>query len=169
MSTAPSCAKHGAIRFPSSGLLALVGLLGLLGLLAGCRSARVRDVPAFVLEIEALNRHLEQHFASGNLLGVADMYTDDAVLSDAQGVRTIGRTEIDRYWSSIEVPVDWSLDVRTIRGSNAVAYQLGRSHLTTRRDGELHTSSNDFLLVWRRQEEGEWRIEMDLYWPRELH
>jgi uncharacterized protein (TIGR02246 family) len=132
---------------------------------ASCSATPSREVPAHVRALEERNRHLEQQFQAGNLLGVADVYADDAVLVDARGQRTTGREEIDAYWSAIESPIQWRLETRSIRGSDAVAYQLGTSHLTTRRDGELHTSVTEFLLFWRKEENGEWRIELDAYWP----
>jgi uncharacterized protein (TIGR02246 family) len=101
----------------------------------------------------------------GNLLGVADLFADDAVLIDARGERTAGRDEIDRYWTSIEDPVDWRIEIRRIRGSDAVAYEIGRSFLTTRRGGKLETSVSDFLVLWRREGGGAWRIELDVSWP----
>jgi uncharacterized protein (TIGR02246 family) len=155
--TAPLCARIG-IHSASAALLAAFA--------GACRSPGERkDAPPYVREITALNRRLEQEFESGNLLGVADLYADDGVLIDARGERTAGREEIDAYWSAIESPVDWRLEIAEIRGSEAIAYETGTSHLTTRRDGVLHTSVNDFLVLWRRDPDGAWRIELDAYWP----
>lgn len=125
------------------------------------------EVPAHVREIEAQNRHMEQQFRAGNLLGVADVYADDGVLLDAHGERTAGRVEIDAYWSAIENPVDWRIEIKKIRGSEALAYEIGSSFLTTRREGVLITARSDFLLLWRRGPDGAWRIELDAAWPRE--
>jgi ketosteroid isomerase-like protein len=141
----------------------------LLGALAACRTPSGADAPAFHAEILARTRHLEQQFRSGDLLGVADVYADDAVLVDPRGERTVGRAEIDAYWSALEEPVDWRLDVREIGGSDVIAYELGTSHLTTRREGALQVSVVDFLVVWRREPgpSGAWMIELDAYWPAE--
>jgi ketosteroid isomerase-like protein len=141
------------------------GVVLLLGILAACRAPSGAAPPAFHAEILARTRHLEQQFRSGNLLGVADVYADDAVLVDPRGERTSGRAEIDAYWSAIEEPVDWRLEVREIGGSDAIAYGLGTSHLTTRRGGELQVSVVDVLVVWRREPSGAWVIELDAYWP----
>ncbi|MSR62437.1 MAG: SgcJ/EcaC family oxidoreductase [Planctomycetes bacterium] len=142
--------------------------LGLLFLTLGaCRSAGPSGRPRYFLEIEARNRHLESAFRAGNLLGVADVYADDAVLIDAHGTRTSGRAEIDEYWSALEDPLDWELELRTIRGSEAVAYETGVSRLTTRQDGVPRTLESEFVLLWRRDPDGEWRITLDAYWPKE--
>jgi uncharacterized protein (TIGR02246 family) len=148
------------VRLASLGCAVLLGFA-----LTGCAGAGESEDPPHVRAIEARNRHLEAQFGAGNLLGVADVYTDDAVMVDARGQRTRGREEIDAYWSAIESPVEWRLEIRSIRGSDAVAYELGTSRLSTRRDGELHTSVSQFLLVWRHEPDGEWRIELDAFWP----
>ena len=152
--------RTAPLRLPALGALAL----GLLALVA-CHSTSPKVRPPYVVEIEAQNRALEELFRAGNLLGVADLYADDAVLVNSGGERTQGRQEIDEYWSAIENPVDWRLDIRRILGSEQVAYELGTSHLTTRRDGALRTSVNDFLVLWQRASGGEWRIAVDAYWP----
>lgn len=156
-----ACAKRGGARTRR------IALLTGLALLASCTSTPGRQAPAFEREIEALNRHLEQQFRAGNLLGVADVFADDAVLVDRRGVRTAGREEIDAFWSAIESPVDWRLGIRAIRGSDSSAYELATSRVTTRRDGELVTAVSDVLILWRREPDGAWRIALDAFWPRE--
>ena len=132
---------------------------------SACKSGPRGPEAPYALEIEAQNRRLEEAFRAGNLLGIADVYADDAQILDAHGTRVAGRQEIDQYWSAIEGPVEWKLTIRRLRGSEAVAYELGTSELTTRREGELHTSTNDFVVLWRRDSSGEWRIVIDAYWP----
>ena len=145
----------------------LAGLVALLASVlpgAGCKTTHREKAP-YVLEIEERNRHMEQQFRDGNLLGVADLYADDAVLLDSRGERITGRDEIDAYWTAIESPVDWKLEIRRIYGSDTLAYELGRSHLSTLRDGTSHTSVVDFLVLWRREKNGDWKIALDAYWP----
>jgi uncharacterized protein (TIGR02246 family) len=144
---------------------ARLGALALL--LAACRTAGTETRPAWQLALEQRNRELEREFAAGNLLGVADIYADDAVLVDARGQRVRGRDALDAHWSLIEEPLAWRLEIRALRGSEALAYELGRSHLSTRREGAVHTSVSDFLLVWRHDPDGLWRIEYDASWPVE--
>jgi len=145
-------------------------LAGLVALLASALSSAAcktthREKAPYVLEIEERNRHMEQQFRDGNLLGVADLYADDAVLLDSRGERVSGRDEIDAYWTGIEAPLEWKLEMRRIYGSDTLVYEIGRSHLTTLRDGTQHTSEVDFLLLWKREKNGEWKIALDAYWP----
>lgn len=136
-----------------------------LALCAGCRATAEAPLPAWQAAILARNRELEREFAAGNLLGVADIYADDGVIVDAAGERTRGRVALDAYWSGIEEPLEWRLELRELSGSEAIAYQLGTSRLSTHHEGLVRTSVCDFLLVWRHDPDGAWRIEYDAYWP----
>jgi len=152
-------------RPPGAPLAGLGGLLAL-GALA-CRSTPAAPAPAWRGELEARVNELEQRYRSGNLLGVADLFADDGEIVDASGQRVRGRSELDAYWSAIEEPLDWRLATHTLRGSETIAYQTGTSTLSLRQDGVVQTFVTDFLIVWRREPDGEWRIELDLYWPAE--
>ena len=105
-------------------------------------------------------------FRAGNLLGVADLYADEAELYDASGARTTGREDIDAHWSSIESPVDWQLAVRSVRGSESLAYEVGTSRMTTREGGTLTTDVAEFMILWRRGPDGAWQIVLDSSWIR---
>ena len=100
----------------------------------------------FAPEIEALNRELEERFRAGNLLGIADLYADDALLISPTSVIE-GREAIDAYWSEITAPVSWRLVIFEIGGSEELAYQLGRSHRVWRSHNVEHTSDADVLLI----------------------
>ncbi len=134
--------------------------------LGGCDALRRRE-PPFAREIEGLNRALEEHFREGDLLGVADLYADDAVLLGPGGTRVEGRNEIDEYWSDIDHPVDWRLAIRATGGSPELAWELGTSRLTRLVEGRAQTAEVDFLLLWRRAQDGSWRIMLHAHWPEE--
>jgi len=151
-----------ARRAPGSTPLGLCLLA--LATLAGCRGAGARQ-GTFVAQIEQRNRQMELAFGAGNLLGVADVYADDAWLLPPEGGRIQGRAEIDQHWSAIGDPLDWRLVSHDIEGSELQAYELGRSDLTVRRDGVVQRSVTEFLWLWRRGTDGTWRIAMEAWWP----
>ncbi len=148
-------------------LPALAVLVGAgLPALAGCRALHGR-APPFAREIEAENRRLEQLFREGDLLGIADVYADDALLFGSGGMRIEGRTEIDEYWSDVAQPLEWRLEIEELGGSEQLAWELGTSRLTVRVDGQPRTSAADFLVLWRRDSTGAWRILSHVWWERE--
>lgn len=115
-------------------------------------------------EIETANGAMEAAFARGDLLAVARAYADDAVMMGPRGERVRGRAAIDRYWQSITNPRRWKLEVLDVGGSLTEAYQLGRSSLTSLHNGQEHTSVTDFIVIWKRDAAGTWRIAVDM-WP----
>jgi len=144
---------------PAILLLLLCPLLLLGSCASSPRTTETSD--PFAPEIEALSRELEERFRAGDLLGIADLYADDAILISPTA-RTEGREAIDAYWSAITVPVGWRLDISEIGGSEELAYELGRSHRVRREDNAEHTSVVDFLLSWKKDAQGDWRIAVDM-------
>ena len=115
-------------------------------------------------EIRALNDSMEAAFNRGDLSAVARFYADDARMRGQGARETRGRAAIDAYWTGIRNPVRWRLEVLDVGGNRDLAYQVGRSHLTSRgQDGRERTYSTDFVVVWERQRDGSLRIILDLW------
>lgn len=116
-------------------------------------------------EIEAANREMAAAFNRGDLRAVAGFYSDDARIV-GPGRRVVrGKSEIERYWTGIDNPRSWKLDVLEVGGDAGGPWQLGRSTLVAGADGR--TSVVDFIAVWRRQPDGRLRIYVDMYVPSE--
>jgi ketosteroid isomerase-like protein len=45
-----------------------------------------------------------------------------------------------------------------------MAFERGTSILSARYGGELRTSTVEFAFLWRREEDGAWRIQLDAFW-----
>ena len=138
-----------------------------------------------------MNRQMEDHVRNGEMLQLANIYLDDAVLLSPGGNVVTGREAIDQYWTGIQDPIDWKLDIVLITTNEAeiydhpywksleqkppqwrlhvnieeddpLVYELGHSTLTTKWNGEVHSSEVDFLLVWIKTVQG-YRILADTY------
>jgi ketosteroid isomerase-like protein len=170
MSTLAGSAKptggRGTRAAPPGARGACLALAVSLAVGTSCRSSPSAPGATFRSDIARANDELEALFRSGNLLGVADAYADHATIVDEDGGRTVGREEIDARWAAIESPIDWDLSIRSVRGTDAVAYEIGTSRMTTKQAGALQTEVREFLIVWRRGPDGLWRIEMDASWPK---
>ena len=133
--------------------------------LYGNRAETAGPVARARAEIRRLNDHMVDRLRVGDLAGVAAVYADDAVLLSADGERHEGRQAVDAYWTGLQNPLDWKLDVLDVEGRDGLFVQRGRSHLTTARDGLPRTSVVDFMLVWRRERpDGPLRIVLDAWW-----
>ncbi len=133
-------------------------MFALVACLAGCVS------PPFRTEIEAANRQLAERFNAGDYAAVAATYLDDAVLLGPRGYRVEGREAIDAYWVKEWTNARWTLKVLGLEGTADMPVQRGRSILEYDRPGGRHVSDVLFLVVWRRQPDGAYRIAVDAYW-----
>ncbi|MCA6073669.1 YybH family protein [Fulvivirga sedimenti] len=142
-------------------------------------------------EIAEMNRQMEKLFRNGMMRELAALYLDEGVLLSPGGATITGRAQIDQYWTRIESPVDWKLDVIFVTAdeqqiyshefwtsletkppdwresvadslTSDLVFQLGHSTLTTIWEGSERTSEVDFLLVWKKTSAG-YRILADSY------
>ncbi|MCA8977918.1 MAG: alpha-L-fucosidase [Planctomycetes bacterium] len=116
-------------------------------------------------DFAAILRGMEQALEAGRCADVAAVYADDADVLGSGGVAVAGREAIDAYWAKFGKAEKWRLDIRSTEGAGDLFVQAGRSRLERRVDGALRTSIVDFVLTWRRQGDGAWRIVSDVYWP----
>jgi len=109
----------------------------------------------------------------GDMSGVARMYEDDAVMISSRGERYQGRAAIDAYWNPPQKPGQgskpgkWTLEVLSVEGTEFMPVQRGRSILEGQWEGKATTSDVQFVVVWRKQPDGSYRISVDSWWPTE--
>jgi ketosteroid isomerase-like protein len=114
-------------------------------------------------EIQALNDSMVAAFQA-RPGAVARFYADNAQLVGAEGGPTVGRAAVDAYWARIRNAKGWKLEVLDVGGGRNLAYQVGRSHLTTTdATGRDRTYTTDFVVLWQRQPHGAMRILYDVY------
>ena len=118
--------------------------------------------------VEEMNRKQIEAFNRGDLLGVARIYADDATIyfpnwATRQGGRIQGREAIDKYWLAIKKPREWKLEIVEVGGTKDAIWELGKSTLTEEVDGKGATYVGDFIVIWKRQKGGSYRIHTDIY------
>jgi uncharacterized protein (TIGR02246 family) len=121
------------------------------------------DMASLRSVIEEHNRRMVEAFKRGDYLAVSRFYADDATIFSYRGQKVRGREAIDKYWTSIKGAKDWKLEVIELGGDRETIYQIGRSTLTTERDGKQSTYACDFVVIWKRQQDGTYRIHVDIY------
>jgi uncharacterized protein (TIGR02246 family) len=121
------------------------------------------DKAALRREIEDMNRRMVETMKRGDLLGVARFYADDATILFHRGQKIQGRKAIDAYWTGIKGAKDWKLDVIEVGGSPDEVYQIGKSSFTSEANGKESNYTCDFLVIWKRQTDGAYKIYVDIY------
>jgi ketosteroid isomerase-like protein len=115
-------------------------------------------------DVAKWNRAMEDAMKKGDLQGVANFYADNALLLGPNGYSVSGRKAIDEYWTKLQSPKDWKLDVLSVEGGKGVIIQRGRSKLVYAPEGKERVSQVEFVLVWQQQKDGSYKIAVDAYW-----
>lgn len=116
-------------------------------------------------ELAAIRSAFSAALVAGDSETVASMYTDDGVLLPP-GREIRGRDRIGRYFATGRdyVQVAHSMIPDEVRVDGSTAVEIGTWSSTTRREGQdAVTASDRYLLVWRRESDGTWRIVYDMW------
>ena len=120
-------------------------ILFLLTIMLSCAGAFSQSKVAD--KITALNKEMETDFNSNNMLKVAAMYLDSAVILGG-GTNLTGRTNLDNYWLSLkDKGATWKLEIDKIEDHGDIVIQRGRSYLTM---GPDRQSNVRFILIWKK-------------------
>lgn len=88
----------------------------------------------------------------------------DWKLTVTQSAPSIEQLTAGQAWKALESPPRTPQGIGfKLEGLSELVFQLGRSELTFERDGQSQQSIVDFLLVWKKEEDGQYRIFLDIY------
>ena len=144
----------------------------LLLLLAACapRAAEhagpLVPAPADSAAIHALSRDFSAAYVRGDAAAMAALYTEDGVIFPERSAAIAGQDAIRAYWTLGEgaritrheaVPTE-------IRVDRDLAYDHGTYEIAGERDGTAWgPSRGKYVIVWRRERGGPWRIHLDMW------
>lgn len=112
-------------------------------------------------DIENLNKEMEKVFNANDMAATAAFYSDDAEIVGSNYVVT-GRKNLDNYWLSLkDKGRGWKLTVIEIGGTGEYIYQLGNSDLTYLVNGKETKSVTNFVLIWKKQRDNNYKIFRD--------
>ena len=140
-------------------LLALLCIAGPLSAQTPGDSAQAAE--AIAEAASAFSRSLER----GDAAGMADQYVDDATLVPPSGRMVTGREAILEFWTPRNPDfrtLAHSLTTDRLEVAGDVAVEVG----TWRQEGQLRDappteSAGRYLVVWRRQADGSWKMQFD--------
>ncbi len=120
-----------------------------------------KDTSTVKKQIMLLNQQMEDAFNNNDMNKVAGFYSNDGeIVYDNYTVR--GRTNLDKYWLDLkDKGRGWKLSVVEIGGQGEFVYQLGKSDLKYISQGKEKSSITNFVLLWRKQSDGSYKIFRD--------
>jgi ketosteroid isomerase-like protein len=120
------------------------------------------DTESLKKKIRDLNKELEDVFNKNDMSKTAAFYADDAEIVYDNGYVVKGRANLDSYWAALkDKGRGWKLTVVEIGGGGEFVFQLGNSDLKYIDNGKETSSITNFVLLWRRQADGSYKIFRD--------
>jgi len=114
--------------------------------------------------IAAASRAFSAAFVRGDTATIRDLYTTDAVLRPP-GREVRGRDAIVRYFApGPRENVSHAMETDELRVTGDVAVDSGTwRHRWRTPGGDVQEASERYLVIWRRGDDGRWRIEYDMW------
>jgi ketosteroid isomerase-like protein len=112
------------------------------------------------------NERLGLYFKSGNIDSLVLMYADSAKLCPNGADIFIGRDAIKKFWSAAlkdSKILDMQTETVTVDGNREVIYETGRATTTFRVGDSTQTFAVKFANVWKRESDGQYRIDVDIW------
>lgn len=143
---------------------ALLQSVCLLLLMCACSEVG-RDQSGMKSAIENASRAFSAACVRGDTAAIGQLYTDSAYLMPPG--RTIrGRDAIKRYFAPNprRTVLAHQMKSESLAIEGDVAIDVGTWSITTQRDGDSVQSVSDrYLVAWRRGQDGQWRMEYDMW------
>jgi uncharacterized protein (TIGR02246 family) len=114
--------------------------------------------------VGAADRKFEEAFNRGDAAAVAAMYTPDGAVLPPGAARADGREAIERFWrGAIDAGAgEIALRPEEVVEAGDLAYEVGSATLKPRAGG-APPASVKYVVVWRRGQDGVWRLHRDVW------
>jgi ketosteroid isomerase-like protein len=129
---------------------------------SGVASPRVTLLPSDISAIRAAERSLAHAFESPDPTAWVDSYTDDAIFVGPGAPAIEGRAALLEIAPHISIS-SLAIDVHSTFGTGDLATTYGRvSWVSGPNASDASTVRRRFLMVWRRDPDGAWRIAREM-------
>lgn len=152
-------------RIPRSPIVAALVALG-----AACTTTNTpneTDTAAVRQAIDSSNARFAEHMKAGQMDQVASHYTEDAVLMPPNMPVASGRAAIAQTFGGMmqgATMSDFRLTSTDVQVSGDMALERGRYVLTMNMPGQgVMSDSGKFLVAWKRQSDGSWLMDSDIW------
>jgi uncharacterized protein (TIGR02246 family) len=138
-------------------------LLSVVCLSALATAAAAEDVRQ---AIEQVNARFVEAFKAGDAATIASLYTETAKMLPPNATEIAGRDAIQAEWQSwIDGGFkDLTLEAQEVEASGDLAYEIGAFSLEVPgENNDMVTARGNYVVVWKRGAEGDWRLQVDTW------
>ena len=117
-------------------------------------------------DIETAGTKFTEAYNSGNAAALAQMYTEDAAVLPPDGKRVDGRKGVEEFWQGA---IDAGMKNLTLKALEVeeradLAYEVGAFTLDVPSEGgALSTVAGKYIVVWKKGDDGTWRLHRDIW------
>lgn len=112
-------------------------------------------------DIEKLNKLMENSIKGNDMSKVVDLYTDEATIIAPGGQKIHGRKAIADYWYNFSRCKNFTSEIQELGGNSKMVYQLSKWTFTCVKDGKETTYTSDVVMVWKRQSDWGYKIQLN--------
>jgi uncharacterized protein (TIGR02246 family) len=116
--------------------------------------------------IEATNAKFIKAYQSGDMAGLAALYTEKGLLMPPGGPFVEGRKGIQEFWTGTKAAGVEVVKLNTIdvEEGGDLAYEIGTADLMIKAEGkEPQKAAGKYIVVWKRQKDGTWQLHRDIW------
>lgn len=137
-------------------------LAGVLVIGFGAAASLLAQGGAVKAAIDASNKKFGTAVAAGSAKGVADLYTDDALVLPPNGEAVKGRPAIEKLFEAMIVAgvKGATLTAQEVEGHGDTATEVGAYSVADAAGKELDRGK--YVVVWKRVQ-GQWKLHRDIW------
>ena len=135
-------------------------MVGIVGLTVPAAADDVRQA------IEQVNAQIMAAFKAGDAPTIASHYSDTAKMLPPDATEIAGREAIQDFWQAWldDGLKDLSLEASEVEASGDLAYEIGSFSLQAPAENDtMMTATGNYLVVWERGADGNWRLHVDTW------
>jgi uncharacterized protein (TIGR02246 family) len=139
---------------------AILVMIGMLGLTVPAAADDVRQA------IEQVNSKIMAAFKAGDAATIASQYTDTAKMLPPDATEVAGREAIEDLWQGWldDGLKDLTLEAIEVEASGDLAYEIGSfSMQAPAENNTMMPATGNYVVVWKRGADGNWRLQVDTW------